>query len=124
MAPGVASVGRIQGLSAQTVCADSSSIISLERKPFRGAIPAMERPATVAMVAVIGISAASPPRGRASRVPVSWSTMPAVLNSAHLTVAWFRIWKTQEKAAEGVPKENRMVKRTGQTGRVRGGEGG
>ena len=29
-----------------------------------------------------------------SRVPVSWSTMPAAMNSDALNVAWFMMWNT------------------------------
>ena len=29
-----------------------------------------------------------------SRVPVSWSMMPAAMNSDALNVAWFIMWKT------------------------------
>ncbi len=30
-----------------------------------------------------------------SRVPVSWSMMPAAMNREHLKVAWFRMWNTR-----------------------------
>ena len=35
-----------------------------------------------------------------SRVPVSWSMMPAAMNSDALNVAWFIMWKTAATAAE------------------------
>ena len=35
-----------------------------------------------------------------SRVPVSWSMMPAAMNSDALKVAWFMMWKIAATAAE------------------------
>ena len=35
-----------------------------------------------------------------SRVPVSWSTMPALMNSAALKVAWLRMWNTAAIAGD------------------------
>jgi hypothetical protein len=49
----------------------SSSIISLEMKPFSGGMPAMAPAATPAIRALIGMSRPSPPRRPTSRVPVS-----------------------------------------------------
>jgi hypothetical protein len=46
-----------------------------------------------------------------SRVPASWSTMPAFMNSAALKVAWLRMWNTAATAASGVPKPSSMVTR-------------
>ena len=60
-----------QGVPAQIVWAASSSIISFEMNPFSGGTPAIEAAATVASVAVIGISAAKPPSCLAFRVPTS-----------------------------------------------------
>ena len=37
-----------------------------------------------------------------SRVPVSWSMMPAAMNSEALKVAWFMTWKTAATAASGL----------------------
>ena len=71
--------------------------------------PAIEAAAIIASVPVIGISQSRPPRRRASRVPVSWSTMPAHMNSAALKVAWLRMWNTAATAAIGVPMPNSMV---------------
>ena len=91
------------------MCAAASSIISLERKPLSSGRPAIEAAATMASVPVIGISQSRPPSRRASRVPVSWSTMPATRNSAALKVQWLRMWKTAATAAIGVPMPNSMV---------------
>ena len=38
-----------------------------------------------------------------SRVPASWSMMPAAMNSDALKVAWFMMWKIAATAASGVP---------------------
>ena len=37
-----------------------------------------------------------------SRVPVSWSMMPAAMNSDALKVAWFMMWNTAATAASGL----------------------
>ena len=63
----------------------------------------------MAKVAVHGISCAKPPNLRMSRVPVSWSTMPAVMNSAALKLAWFKMWKIAATAASGEPSPIRKV---------------
>ena len=65
----------------------------------------------VARVPAIGISVIRPPSFRMSRVPVSWSTMPAFMNSAALKVAWLRMWKTAATAAIGDPRPSRKVTR-------------
>ena len=62
----------------------------------------MEAEASMARVPVIGISHSRPPSRRASRVPASWSTMPAHRNSEALKVAWLRMWNTAATAAMGV----------------------
>ena len=58
---------------------------------------------------VIGISWRNPPRRRRSRVWAAWSTIPAVMNSAALKLAWLRMWKIATVAAAGVPKPRSMV---------------
>ncbi len=37
-----------------------------------------------------------------SRVPVSWSTMPAAMNSEALNAAWFITWNTAAISPNGV----------------------
>jgi hypothetical protein len=74
-------------------------------------MPAMEAAARRASVAVIGISVVSPPRRRMSRVCASWSTMPALMKSGALKVAWLRMWKAQAMAAIGVPKPSSITMR-------------
>ena len=37
-----------------------------------------------------------------SRVPVSWSTMPAAMKSDALNTAWFTTWKIAATKASGV----------------------
>ena len=43
-----------------------------------------------------------PLRRRISRVPVSWSMMPAAMNSDALKVAWFMMWKMAATCPSGV----------------------
>ena len=73
--------------------AASAKNISLERKPLRSGTPAIAAEATMARVAVIGMAWRRPERRRMSRVPVSWSTMPAAMNSEALNTAWLTMWK-------------------------------
>ena len=44
-----------------------------------------------------------------SRVPVSWSMMPAAMNSEALNVAWLRMWNTPATTAIGVEMPNSSV---------------
>ena len=67
----------------------SAKNISLDRKPLSSGTPAIAALATMASVAVIGIMERRPDSRRMSRVPLSWSTMPAAMNSDALKVAWF-----------------------------------
>ena len=67
--------------------------------PPSGGSPAIEAAAMVAITAVTGIALASPPSRRISRVPVSWSTIPAAMNSAALKAAWLRMCSTAASAA-------------------------
>ena len=62
----------------------------------------MAAAATMASVAVIGMKRHSPLRRRMSRVPLSWSMMPAAMNSEALKVAWFMMWKMAAPARAGV----------------------
>ena len=65
----------------------SAKNISLERKPFSSGIPAIDALATMARVAVYGIILIRPLSRRISRVPLSWSMIPAAMNSEALKVA-------------------------------------
>ena len=87
----------------------SAKNISLERKPLSSGTPAIAAQATMASVAVIGIADHRPLSRRMSRVPVSWSMIPAAMNSDALKVAWFRMWKTAATAASGVPRPKSSV---------------
>ncbi|MNW07369.1 hypothetical protein D3C71_2039630 [compost metagenome] len=69
----------------------------------------MAAAATMASVAVQGISRYKPPSWRRSRVPVSWSTMPAVMKRAALKLAWFRMWNIAATAASGEPSPMRKT---------------
>ena len=71
-------------------------------KPFSGAMPAIAADATSTSVPITGISAISPPSLRRSRVCASWSTMPALMNSAALKAAWLRMWNTATTIDSGV----------------------
>ena len=46
-----------------------------------------------------------------SRLWVSWSTIPAIMNSEALNVAWFSTWNTAATAASGEPSPTRKVMR-------------
>ncbi len=61
---------------------------SLPMKPNIGGAPALDRAASNPAVAVHGIRRRRPPRVVTSRVPDSWSTLPATMNSAALYSAW------------------------------------
>ncbi len=69
----------------------SAKNISLDRKPLSNGTPAIAALATMARVAVNGISRTRPLSLRMSRVPLSWSMIPAAMNSDALKVAWLRI---------------------------------
>ena len=87
----------------------SAKNISLDRKPLSSGTPAMAALATMASVAVIGMRRYSPLSRRMSRVPVSWSMMPAAMNSDALKVAWFIMWKIAATAASGLPRPSSSV---------------
>ena len=89
----------------------SAKNISFDRKPFSSGTPAIEALATIANVAVIGIYLNKPLKRRISRVPVSWSMIPAAMNSEALKVAWFMVWKIAATAASGLPRLSRTVMR-------------
>ena len=85
-------------------CKASSNIISLLMKPFSGATPAIAAAAMMTSVPITGIMAISPPSSRMSREWVSWSTMPALMNSAALKAAWLRMWNTATTIDSGVDR--------------------
>ena len=51
----------------------------------------------------------SPLMRRMSRVPHSWSMMPAAMNSEALKIAWLMMWKTPATALSGVLRPNSSV---------------
>ena len=65
--------------------------------------------ATMARVAVNGMKRASPLSRRMSREPVSWSMIPAAMNSDALKVAWLTMWKTAATSASGELMPMRVV---------------
>ena len=65
--------------------------ISFERKPLNRGTPAIDAAPTAARIAVMGMVRRKPLSRDRSRVPVSWSTMPAAMNRDALNVAWFMI---------------------------------
>ena len=69
----------------------------------------MAAAATIARVAVIGMNRNRPLRRRMSRVPDSWSMMPAAMNSDALKVAWLMVWKIAATAASGLLSPSRSV---------------
>ena len=82
----------------------SAKNISFDRNPLSSGTPAMAAEATMARVAVIGIGRRRPLSRRMSRVPVSWSMMPAAMKSDALKTAWFMMWKIAATIASGVPR--------------------
>ena len=44
-----------------------------------------------------------------SRVPVSWSMMPAAMNRLALNVAWLRMWNSAATTASGVESPSSKV---------------
>ena len=82
----------------------SAKNISFERKPLSSGTPAMAAAATIARVAVIGMNRQSPLNRRMSRVPVSWSMIPAAMNNDALNVAWFMMWKMAATWPSGVSR--------------------
>jgi hypothetical protein len=80
----------------------SAKNISLDRKPLSSGTPAMAALATIASVPVIGMTLNRPPRRPMSRVPLSWSMMPAAMKRDALKVAWFMMWNTAATAARGL----------------------
>ena len=76
-----------------TASSASAKNISFEMKPLSSGTPAIAAAATMASRAVKGMVWFSPDRRRMSRVPVSWSMMPAAMNSEHLKAAWLIVWK-------------------------------
>jgi hypothetical protein len=97
--------------STESACVSTASAknISLEMKPLSKGTPAMAALATMASVPVIGRYLKSPLNRRMSRVPVSWSMMPAAMKSEALKVAWFIMWKIAATAASGLPRLSSVV---------------
>ena len=87
----------------------SAKNISFERKPLSSGTPAIAAAATIASVAVIGMNRNRPLSRRMSRVPVSWSMMPAAMNSDALKVAWFIMWKIAATSASGLFRPSSSV---------------
>ena len=87
----------------------SAKNISFDRKPFSSGTPAIAAPAISASVAVTGMKRRSPPSLRRSRVPASWSTAPAAMNSEALKVAWLTMWKIAATTPSALPRPTSMV---------------
>ena len=65
----------------------SAKNISFDKKPLSSGTPAIDALAMIASVPVIGISFIRPLSLLMSRVPLSWSMMPAAMKSDALKVA-------------------------------------
>ncbi len=89
----------------------SAKNISLDRNPFRSGTPAMAAAATMASVPVTGISRMRPLSRRMSRVPLSWSMMPAAMKSEALKTAWLAMWKMAARIAPELPMPASAVMR-------------
>jgi hypothetical protein len=83
----------------------------LRQEAVEHGTPAIAALATSASVTVIGIAWTRPLRRRMSRVPVSWSMMPAAMNSDALNVAWLMMWNTAATAASGLLRPSSSVMR-------------
>ena len=107
----VTSAGTSQASTPAAAVPTTASVkyISLDKKPLVSGTPAMDAAATMARVAVQGMNFHKPPNCRMSREWVSWSTMPATMNSGALKVAWLSTWKTAATAASGEPRPMRKV---------------
>lgn len=71
--------------------------------------PAIANEAMTASALVNGIRRRRLPSLRMSRVPVSWSMMPAAMNNEALNTAWLRMWNTPATTAIGVDRPNSIV---------------
>jgi hypothetical protein len=91
--------------------AASAKNISFEMKPFSSGTPAIAAEATMANAPVTGMKRISPLRRRMSRVPVSWSMMPAAMNRLALNTAWFTMWKIAAMIAPFEPMPASAVMR-------------
>ena len=60
--------GTNHGLPRQVVCAAASNINSLDKKPFNGGRPAIDKVASSVSTKVIGINRRKPPNARMSRL--------------------------------------------------------
>ena len=65
----------------------------------------------MASIAVCGIDFHRPLMRRMSRVPHSWSMIPAAMKRLALKMAWLMMWNTPATAASGVPMPNSAVMR-------------
>ncbi|MCY1247668.1 hypothetical protein D9M72_610180 [compost metagenome] len=106
----VATIGKLSSIQRVALMKTvSAKNISLDRKPLSNGTPAIEALATMARVAVNGISLYRPLSLRISRVPLSWSMMPAAMNNEALNVAWLRMWNTAATAASGLFRPSSRV---------------
>ncbi|MNE48824.1 hypothetical protein D3C80_1433120 [compost metagenome] len=106
----VAMIGRLVSIQAVALMNTvSAKNISLDRKPLSSGTPAIEALATIARVAVNGIRRIRPLSLRMSRVPLSWSMIPAAMNNDALKVAWLRMWNTAATAASGLFRPSSRV---------------
>jgi hypothetical protein len=94
------------GTSAESASAKN---ISFDRNPFSSGTPAIAEAATSASRAVKGMAWFSPDSRRMSRVPVSWSMIPAAMKSEHLNAAWLRMWKTAATSASSLRSPSNSV---------------
>ena len=66
----------------------ATMMINLLQNPLNGGMPAIDMEATSVVALVTGIARFKPPSCFKSRVPVTYSTVPALRNSSDLTTAW------------------------------------
>ena len=105
----VTSAGTAQAQTPWVPVTASVKNISFDRNPLVSGTPAIDAAATMVSVAVNGMKDHRPPSWRMSREWVSWSTMPAIMNSEALNVAWLSTWNTAATAARDEPRPTRKV---------------
>ena len=105
----VAIIAAINITEPDKFASNSVKNISLEIKPLVSGTPAIEAAVIKVKVAVKGSNCQMPLSLRKSRVPVSWSMMPANMNNAALKVAWLIIWKMAAATASGEPMPSKQT---------------
>ena len=97
--PTIAKIGKIiprvfklnRGVCVASIIASKN--FSFDKKPLNGGTPAILNAVITVRVKEIGMIVSKPPSFFTSRVPVTWSMAPVIINNAPLKVAWLIKWK-------------------------------